>query len=156
MELIVVRHAHAGSRRDWPGDDISRPLTQRGRDEADRIALQFCQHLTTRLVSSPRLRCLQTLEPLAAKLGTEVTVDQRLDEQPCTADLLALIDEFADAPTMISTHGDVVPEVLRVLRDERGLSIVDPLNWPKASAWVISRNADGSFDTATFFGPPNR
>jgi len=80
MKLYVVRHAHAGSRSAWEGPEDERPLTRRGHKQADGIADHLSGVGLSRLVSSPSVRCVQTLEPLADQLGLRVDADDRLLE----------------------------------------------------------------------------
>src|SRR5439155_1800023 len=64
--LALVRHADAGSRHDWDGDDAERPLTRRGRRQASRLVELLAPYPVSRIVSSRAARCVQTVEPLAA------------------------------------------------------------------------------------------
>ncbi len=79
VPLILVRHASAGSRDDWPGDDDLRPLDARGEAEAVVLAALFaCFAPRARVVSSPALRCVQTVQPYAAGFGGMVEADAGL------------------------------------------------------------------------------
>src|SRR3984893_7464329 len=80
IPTYLVRHAKAGSRRDWEGPDECRPLTAAGRLQAAAIAERLRARPVTRLLSSPYLRCVQTLEPLAKELGLVVECDDDLAE----------------------------------------------------------------------------
>ena len=75
MDLYLVRHAHAGSRSSWEGRDLHRPLSKKGRRQADAIADLLAEAGIERLLSSPARRCVQTLEPLAAQSGTKLRLD---------------------------------------------------------------------------------
>ena len=66
--VFLVRHARAGDRERWTGDDRLRPLDGKGRRQADAMVAPLAGYPITRLVSSPYLRCVQTLEPLSARL----------------------------------------------------------------------------------------
>src|SRR5688500_7339105 len=79
-QVYVVRHAKAGSRDRWEGDDIERPLSKNGRAQAEALCRRLRKVVTPTLVSSPYLRCIQTLEPLAEALDTKVVTDERLTE----------------------------------------------------------------------------
>jgi broad specificity phosphatase PhoE len=65
--LIVVRHAVAVDRADWTGDDLLRPLTPLGREQAEGLVARLEDHPIERILSSPSLRCTQTVEPLARR-----------------------------------------------------------------------------------------
>ena len=78
--VYVVRHAKAGLRTRWTGPDEQRPLTRRGRRQAERLVERFRGIQVARIVSSPFVRCVQTVEPLARDRGLEVEPDPRLAE----------------------------------------------------------------------------
>jgi phosphohistidine phosphatase SixA len=107
MSVLLLRHAWAGDRDAWDGDD--RPLDERGRQQA--LALRDLSKRTIRrIVSSPYTRCVETVEPLAAELGLAVEVDDRLAEGAPRERALSLLSELDDA--LACTHGDVIEEVL--------------------------------------------
>src|SRR5262249_41211048 len=62
--LVLLRHAWAGHRKDWDGDDVQRPLDERGWQQAKELRKELRRRGVTRAVSSPYVRCTQTLEPL--------------------------------------------------------------------------------------------
>jgi broad specificity phosphatase PhoE len=141
MKLYVVRHAHAGSRSAWDGPDDERPLSRRGRKQAAGIADHLAGAGVSRLVSSPTLRCVQTLEPLADRLGLPVEADDRLLEGADGDQALGLASELAKATdgsaAVVCSHGDVIPDMLRIL-NAGTTRFRDPLVWPKGSIWVLT------------------
>ncbi len=108
MTSILLRHASAGDRDDWDGDDRLRPLDERGRRQAVKLVELLLPFEVTRLLSSPYLRCVATVEPLAAALGLPVEVDERLAEGAGAAGLELLRQDGA----VCCTHGDVVVAAL--------------------------------------------
>ena len=84
MTLYVVRHANAGRRSNWTGDDRTRPLSDRGERQAKGIAAVIeerrAKGSVPRILASPAIRCLQTVRPLATLAGAEVVEDARLFE----------------------------------------------------------------------------
>jgi 8-oxo-dGTP pyrophosphatase MutT (NUDIX family) len=75
VPLILVRHASAGHKADWPGDDESRPLDTQGAADARALAgLLACFAPAARVISSPALRCAATVRPFAAGFGGIVEV----------------------------------------------------------------------------------
>lgn len=151
MQLVIVRHAHAGSRRAWEDDDRLRPLSEKGSLQAKRLAEMLSRYEPARLLSSPAVRCTQTLQPLADDLGLEIDPDVRLLEGAGFDQVDSLLDEVADTglTTVVSTHGDVVPLLLQRLVDQ-GMEPDAPLMWKKASAWIIERE-DGSWGTGAYW-----
>ena len=65
----MIRHARAGERSEWEGDDRLRPLDERGRRQAEALVDALAAFPITRIFSSPYDRCVQTVEPLAAQRG---------------------------------------------------------------------------------------
>ncbi len=81
LEVVhLVRHAHAGDPGRWDGPDERRPLTMKGRQQAERLGafLVRASIQPDRVISSPKLRAIQTAEPIAAAFGLDVFVDARL------------------------------------------------------------------------------
>ena len=155
MRLYVVRHADAGGRSSWDGPDETRPLTKRGRHQADAIAEDLRSAGVTRLVSSPYRRCTQTLVPLAAHLGVAVVSDERLAEGAGGDNALTLADELRkeSEAAVVCSHGDVIPELLRILKATTA-RFRDPFIWPKASTWVVTWDGD-CWSKARYIAPPD-
>lgn len=153
MKHYLVRHAKAGSRSSWDGDDIDRPLSKNGWRQADAIAHRLAHEHISTLVTSPYVRCRQTLEPLAARLGLDIGTDHRLTEG---ARFEGVLELFADLPdgAVLCSHGDLVPDTMAAL-ERRGCAIHGPPDWRKATVWVVSGGADGSMTDAEVWPPPD-
>ncbi len=154
MTLFVVRHAHAGERSSWMDDDQIRPLSDRGRTQADGIAAALAPFEPKRILSSPAKRCIQTVEPLASVLGHPVEADDRLQEATATDEVVTILDDLAGMDAVICSHGDIIPELLRHLV---GLGMEPDRNlvWQKASVWTVER-ADGRWTSGRYQPPPDR
>ena len=116
MTVILLRHASAGDRTTWQGDDRLRPLDERGRKQA--LALVDLLHAlgVERVVSSPYVRCTQTVAPL----GLEIVPDERLAEGAPVEETLELLRGLDAA--VACTHGDVIENVLgHSLKKGRGV-----------------------------------
>ncbi|MGB2875656.1 MAG: histidine phosphatase family protein, partial [Gaiellaceae bacterium] len=111
MKVFLVRHASAGKRTEWRGDDRLRPLDERGVRQAELLVEQLAEALFERIVSSPFLRCVQTVEPLAAARGMTVETDEALSEG---AGAEAALDLFRRLETdlVACVHGDLCVELL--------------------------------------------
>lgn len=150
--LYLVRHAKAGSRHDWVGDDSARPLSRSGERQAAALAERLAWLATGTLVSSPYLRCRQTLLPLAAQLGVTVLEDERLAEERGFSGAVQLLGELPHGSVLCS-HGDVIPETMQALQ-RRGCHIMSEPDWRKASTWVIQRDDHDAFVEAEVWPPP--
>jgi 8-oxo-dGTP diphosphatase len=91
---------------------------------------------------------MQTLEPLAQTLGTEV---QRLFEGEPFEGVLDLLAEVEDHAVLCS-HGDVIPAVIQALV-RRGMEVQTPPDWRKASVWVLRRKK-GRITKGKVWPPP--
>jgi 8-oxo-dGTP diphosphatase len=105
---VLLRHASAGHRLDPYGDDHLRPLDARGRRQAAELVELLRPLEVRRVVSSPYVRCVETVEPLAAALGLPVEQDERLAEGASDGAL----DLLREDGVVACTHGDVAEEVL--------------------------------------------
>ncbi len=72
MALLLVRHANAGRRSAYKGDDRLRPLSPRGRARASELVPLLAPYRPQRILSSPYVRCCETVQPLAEALGLPV------------------------------------------------------------------------------------
>ena len=112
MRVLLVRHARAGDRTTWVGDDALRPLDEKGRKQAKRLAKTLAKLGATRLVSSPSLRCIQSFEPAAKRLGLPLEEREELAEGASAEQVLALLEELGGSVAALSTHGDVIADLI--------------------------------------------
>lgn len=153
MSIFVVRHAKAGSRHDWSGDDRERPLSKAGRRQTEAITARLREEAITSLWTSPYVRCVQTLEPLGRALGLEVRIDKRLAEGTPLEDVLAVVGGVGDGAVLCS-HGDVITELISGLV-RRGTHVAGEPDWRKGAIWVLSApNSEGVVATARPEPPP--
>jgi len=150
--LYLVRHAKAGDRNAWKGDDRLRPLSKEGRRQADSLARKLARLTNGELVSSPYERCLQTLHPLSSVLRLTVREDDRLAEEAPFEGVLVLLADVPDG-TVLCSHGDVIPDTMAALQ-RRGCTVVGEPDWRKGSVWELQRNDDGQVVEATAWPPP--
>jgi 8-oxo-dGTP diphosphatase len=137
VTVYIVRHARAGQRSRWVGDDSLRPLDDRGQTQATGIADALEHHHVSALWSSPFRRCVQTLEPLGVRLRLDVHRCEALSEGADLVGAIALV-RSAPAGTVMCTHGDLLPEIIAaVIR--RGASCISEPDWRKGVTWVLDR-----------------
>ena len=143
MPLFLVRHAKAGKRSKWledpanNNDDRKRPLDNKGILQAAALADRLTDFAPTLLLSSPFMRCIQTLEPLRATLAITVTSDERLAEDNPFEPILELLASCPDNSVLCS-HGDMIPMVTDAL-ERRGMVVTGMRDSRKASVWVLER-----------------
>jgi 8-oxo-dGTP diphosphatase len=153
VSIFVVRHGKAGTRREWDGDDTTRPLSKAGRRQAAELAARLAGESISGLWSSPYARCMQTLEPLGRALDLDVIAEPRLAEGTDSGAALALLDDLPDGAVLCS-HGDVIPELMQGLV-RRGTRVLTEPDWRKGAMWVLDApRADGSVATARVEPPP--
>ena len=151
----LIRHAKAKNRLTWEEPDHLRPLTKRGRREANAIAERLGDEPCARLVSSPFIRCVQTLEPLAAALDLQIETSDLLAEGADGASAGDLLLSLAESrPIACCTHGDVLFEVIDGLA-RAGVPLEGPHAAPVASTWVLEIE-DGRFVGGSFVEQPPR
>jgi 8-oxo-(d)GTP phosphatase len=148
--IYLVRHGKASSRDNWEGDDQLRPLTGKGRRQADRLRAHLGLDTLRHVRSSPAVRCLQTVEPLAHALELGVEPVDDLQEGTSVNRAMTLVRATA-GPSVLCSHGDVVSEVVEAI--EREHPIEGSRGWKKGAAWVIARDA-GEPVGAHYIGPP--
>lgn len=109
--VFLVRHAKAADRETWTGADRDRPLIERGRAQADRLAAALAAERPAVVAASPWLRCVQTAEPLASALGVEVHTDDRLgyDRADLAGFIRACAAEHPGRAVVAVSHGDLIP-----------------------------------------------
>lgn len=152
MPIYLVRHAHAGIRDAWVGPDDQRPLSDKGRRRAAEIDEQLADVGITRILSSPSVRCVETMQPLAERLGLEIEHHHALAEGAALAAGVALMEELvADgAVAALCSHGDVIPELLAALA-RRGADLDPDGACRKGSIWILHAR-DGAVTEATYAG----
>jgi broad specificity phosphatase PhoE len=155
VALVLVRHAKAGSRSAWAQDDDLRPLTRSGERQAEALAERLGGEPIKRVLSSRFVRCVQTVAPLAGRLGVEVEDSPALAEEAAIDDTEALLDELAATDAVLCTHGNVLGALLKRLR-WRGVELLGDGGsggGGKGSAWRLEAGPDGAWATATYHPP---
>jgi len=138
--IYLVRHAKAGERRVWTDDDTARPLSKHGWKQSRSVAERLAGEGVSTIHSSPYVRCVQTVEPLAELIGATITIDDRLAEDSPFEPVLDLLAEV-DSGAVLCSHGDVIPATIQALV-RRGMEVQSSVDWRKATVWVLRRKGD--------------
>src|SRR5262245_33307409 len=160
MRLFFARHVKAGDRSRWDGADEARPASKNGRRQAVALADRLETEGVSALISSPALRCIQTVEPLADRLGLKIEIDDRLAEGSPFYHAVAVVRDAPDR-ALLCSHGDVVTDLIEALT-RRGMELTTAPDWRKATLWVLDgdeadREASGGerpFSRAAVEAPP--
>jgi 8-oxo-dGTP diphosphatase len=109
--ILLVRHASAGKRDEWEGDDRPRPLDDRGARQAEQLVQLLTPYEIVRILSSPSLRCVQTVEPLAHARGLDIQVYEELSEERQPADGAELVGSLQSVDAALCCHGGLSESV---------------------------------------------
>ncbi len=144
--VVLVRHARAGKRTEWDGDDRLRPLDPRGAAQAAALARLLEVFGPTGVFAAPRTRCEQTVGPLAARLDLPVTSVPELTDEAFEADPHGAVEAVTRVATstpvaVICSQGTALPGVLEDWLPPRVLSTVRSTETRKAAWWVVGVRA---------------
>ena len=153
MTVYLVRHAKAGDRESWEGDDSLRPLSKPGVEQAKGLRDQLGGRSVRRILSSPSVRCLQTVEPLAGRLGLEVEPTDALAEGAGTAPIRRLIRSLAGTDAVLCSHGDVIQELLEELARAGTVEPAEAGRLATASTWILEERK-GAITSARYLDAP--
>src|SRR5690349_10584054 len=153
MTLYLVRHAKAGDRNAWVDDDRLRPLSGRGQRQAHQLVDLLADAKFDRILSSPYVRCMQTVVPIAGARGLPVEPVDALAEPGNLHDGLVLLRKHATGGALMCMHGDLMPMLLEHF-DAAGVDIVDDLRWPKGCTWILDTDNTGEVVRARYVPPP--
>jgi phosphohistidine phosphatase SixA len=123
VSLLLIRHGRAGDRDEWEGDDLRRPLDERGRQQAERLVELLASYPVARVASSPADRCVQTVEPLARARGLAVELRDELSEELQDTAGVSLVRAAAKDDVAVSCHGGL-SDVLIGESQKKGEAIV--------------------------------
>lgn len=155
MTVHIIRHADAGRRGSWHGPDEERPLNAAGRTRAAALATELAATSPTRILSSPLIRCVETVQPLADALGIVVEPHPALAESADLDETWALLEELVGSErAVLCSHGDVIPPLLDRLQ-RRGVPILGAdQDVAKGSVWTVEAGQDGRLTTARLASAP--
>jgi len=152
MAAYVVRHAKAGDREEWHGDDRLRPLTKSGRQQSEALAELLKNEPIDRILSSPYVRCLQTVEPLAARRKLPIEPRKDLEEGAGGESVIRIVEDAKGQNVVLSTHGDVVEELLERLIEQGVVARARASN-EKGGTWILY-DENGRITSARYLPAP--
>lgn len=140
--VVLVRHARAGKRAGWAGDDRARPLDVRGRAQADALARQLLCFAPDTLHAADRVRCEQTLGPLAIALGKVIqsapgVSDEAFLADPTTAVRTVQALAARGGVGVLCSQGGAIPGLLDLLLPTALRATVRSTVTRKGAWWVL-------------------
>jgi 8-oxo-dGTP pyrophosphatase MutT (NUDIX family)/phosphohistidine phosphatase SixA len=136
--IVLLRHARAGKRSEWPGNDADRPLDPSGIEQARRLVPLLAYFAPDRIASADLARCVQTVEPLADELGLKVDADHVFADDafgraPTATEDAVLALAKPGKVSVVCSQGQTIPRLVEHL----GRGVV-PSDTRKAAFWVLS------------------
>jgi len=135
-KIYLVRHCKA------EGQLPDAHLTEQGREDAERVILDFFKEKTVDLiVSSPYLRAIDTIKPLSRSTGKKIQIDERLKERVLSsADLDDWLTKLEDTYIDLNLKfegGESSNEAM-----SRGIEVINELiSTPGSTAVVVTHGA---------------
>ena len=150
--IFIVRHAHAGNRSGWSGPDHKRPISPKGIKQTRLLTQYLVKKGATQIFTSPYLRCIQTVAPLAHAINTHYIDLPELAEGAPPEGAAALVRTAKDG-TVICSHGDVLAGLVGHLA-AHGAPINPKLNIEKGGILRLRLDDDGRIVKAKYRRPP--
>ena len=141
--LVLMRHAKAVKQSEWNDYDLDRPLNNDGIAQSHRLVSQLEPLGLHGIYSSDATRCFSTVEPLALKLGVDVSVSKDLNEESymksakSSVEYVRQVMKF-DGNNLVCGHNPIMPHVLsKIARVEYSSDDLSP-----ADAWIVHHRGD--------------
>jgi 8-oxo-dGTP diphosphatase len=151
--VYVVRHAKAKSRAKWAEPDYLRPLTKTGFAQAAALTELYAGQPFSRLFTSPYVRCVQTLEPLAHARGLPLETADALAEGGSVGEAIDLVLSLgAEGAAVCCTHADVLFDVVEELV-AADIRLEGAFEFEVAGTWVLEVE-DRTFTSGRYLPKP--
>jgi 8-oxo-(d)GTP phosphatase len=138
--VMLVRHGHAKTKAEWTGDDALRPLDSIGHQQAMDLVEMLAPIGPGRVLSSPYVRCQQTVEPVAIKLGLIIESSFALVPD-AGLKALGLIRDLSSVPSLVApllcTHGELMASLLSELVSQDDLNLPRKPPGVKGCVWIL-------------------
>jgi 8-oxo-dGTP diphosphatase len=152
--VLLVRHAKAGRRDSFHGDDRLRPLERAGQAQAHALVPMLRAFGANSVHSADPVRCVQTVQPLAGALGVRITLEPALSETAYARDRKSAEDRLRKIAALgdgrvVCSQGKVIPDLLATLAEQDGMPLPQAPT-RKGSFWVLSVADDNRFLAADY------
>ncbi len=123
--IIALRHGKALTPGEWDGPDATRPLLQRGVDQAMSVAPGIAAYRPRKLISSTAERCLRTIAPTSRVTGLDVAEDARLSQDAYRSsgrEVGKVVAKRLDRrrTAVLCSHGPVLPQIVAAVAEATG------------------------------------
>ena len=141
--VLLVRHASAGSRAKWDGDDRSRPLDEDGQEQAEELVRLLSRFEVDEILAADLVRCVETVRPLSESISVPVKEAPLLSEdrfaghEEDAVELLRTLGRPGRAAVACSQAG-VIDELVARLAAADDLAVEGPFSLKKAGVWALS------------------
>ncbi|BBZ05149.1 NUDIX hydrolase [Mycolicibacterium chitae] len=144
--VLIVRHATAGQKSKYRGDDRKRPLDKNGRAQAESLVGLLLAFGASELHAADRVRCHQTIEPLADEIGAPISnepalTEEAYNEHPKRGRARVLEIAATSRTPVICTQGKVIPDLIAWWCESAGLTPETSRN-KKGSVWILSLDGE--------------
>jgi broad specificity phosphatase PhoE len=153
MTIYLVRHGRAGDRSQWRHEDWLRPLSRAGRVQARGLLGLLRDARFERVLSSPYVRCLETVVPIAGARRLAIEPEDALGEGGDLDTVLRIVRKHMGTGALLCSHGDVIPAVLSSLA-ANGIDLGPDPRCPKGCTWVLEADGGVNVTSARYLPPP--
>ena len=140
--VLLVRHAKAGKKSRWKGDDALRPLDAEGEDQARRLSVVAPCYGPARIATADLLRCADTVRGVSQETGIAVDIEPKLSRAAYASDPQATVAWVLDhvakgGTTVLCSQGEVIPDLITRLAARSRVRLRRPPA-RKGSVWALS------------------
>ncbi|MGB9376343.1 MAG: NUDIX hydrolase [Mycobacteriales bacterium] len=158
--LLLVRHGRAGDSQAWTGNDALRPLDPVGLEQAGALAELLPPYRPTRVLSADRVRCIDTVRPLADRLAIPLDVDRDFSEDSHAEDpgrMAARLRALATTgePVVVCSQGGVIPDTVSLLAQQDAVTLTSR-SARKGSVWALHFARTGRLVSADYYPHPGQ
>ncbi len=141
--VLLVRHASAGSRSRWNGDDRLRPLDEAGEEQAEELVRLLSRFEVDEILSADYVRCVETVRPLSESIGVNAKENALLSEAGFPGNEHDAVDLIRDlgrpgSAAVACSQGGVIDELVELLATADGVEVEEPFNLKKGGVWALS------------------
>jgi 8-oxo-dGTP diphosphatase len=145
--LILLRHAKALKREFWDGDDGDRPLEHVGQIQAARMPAIYAPYAIEKIYSSDAIRCIQTIEVMAAEYGITPIFASEISEfgfeknsEKSLDYALHVMNE--NKTSVMCSHNPVLPKLVKKLIGKKNFKRISAELKPGDSFVLHHRNGE--------------